>query len=246
MIPSNILDSIITRFFVGLEDHEKNAIERIFFILEEAHWFLIDNYMISNISLAAFSKEVLEYIGVRMNIDDALKDFVKYRQSVKVYGAIIVNQDLTRVLTVKEKKKTGNYSFPKGKKCMNEEGIECAVREIYEEIGYDVQRKIFNLPIIVFDKITFYFVFNVKTDFPFQTQTKKEIEEIKWLSIKRLSRGEYGKGYSIVLAAFKKAATLFDMLKKSRFKFDVEKINKRIDKLWEGRCSKPVPISSLR
>lgn len=231
MLPASILDGISARFLVCLDDEEKTAVERLFFILEEAHWFLMDNYRVSNVSLADFSKQLLEHVGIRVNVDEALRNFIRYRQSVKVYGAIIVDQSISRILAVRERKKAKNYSFPKGKKCMDEEGMECAVREVYEEIGYDIQNKLCNLPITIFDKITFYFVFNVRTDFPFQSQTKKEIDEIKWLSIKKLSKGEYGRGYSIVSTAFKKATYLLEMLKKSRFRFDVAKISNRIDAL---------------
>jgi mRNA-decapping enzyme subunit 2 len=31
-----------------------------------------------------------------------------------------------------------NYSFPKGKVNENEEGIQCAIREVWEEIGFDI------------------------------------------------------------------------------------------------------------
>ncbi|AFM98683.1 mRNA decapping enzyme 2 [Encephalitozoon hellem ATCC 50504] len=231
MIPENILDSIASRFLVGLGDQERNAVERLFFAVEEAHWFLIDNYKISDISFADFSRELLDHIGIRVNIEEALRSFVKYRQSVKVYGAILVDSNISYVLAVKEKKKTKNYSFPKGKKCMDEDGTSCAIREVYEETGYDVQNKICNLPITIFDKITLYFVFNVKQNFPFEAQTRKEIEEIKWLSTKKLSKGEYRRGYSIVSAAFKKASYLLEAMRKSKFKFNTKKIVQRIDRL---------------
>lgn len=231
MIPSDILDSIASRFLVCLSQQERDAVERLFFVVEEAHWFLIDNYKVSDISFADFSRQLLNHLGIKLNLEEALRAFVKYRQSVKVYGAILVDPTISHVLAVKEKKKTKNYSFPKGKKCMDENGTKCAVREVYEETGYDAEGKICNLPITIFDKITLYFVFNVKADFPFQAQTRKEIEEIRWLSIKRLSRGEYKRGYSIVSAAFKRASYLLEAVRKARFKFNTEKIVQRIDGL---------------
>ncbi|CAD25694.1 putative protein with Mut T domain (Nudix hydrolase family) [Encephalitozoon cuniculi GB-M1] len=235
MISSDILDSIASRFLVCLEEQERNTVERLFFAVEEAHWFLIDNYGVSDVSFADFSKQLLDHVGIKINIEDALKSFVRYRQSVKVYGAILVDPSISHVLVVKEKKRTKNYSFPKGKKCMDEDGTRCAVREVYEETGYDVQNKVCSLPITIFDKITLYFVFNVKVDFPFQAQTRKEIEEIKWLSIKKLSRGEYRRGYSIVSAAFKRASYLLEAMKKSRFKLNTKRIVQRIDKLLGQR-----------
>ncbi|ADM11919.1 mRNA decapping enzyme 2 [Encephalitozoon intestinalis ATCC 50506] len=231
MISPDILDSIASRFLLGLEDQEKNAVERLFFAVEEAHWFLIDNYKILDTSFGDFSRQLLDHVGIKVNIEEALKSFVRYRQSVKVYGAILVDSNISHVLAVKEKKKTKNYSFPKGKKCMDEDGTSCAIREVYEETGYDVQNKICNLPITIFDKITLYFVFNVRPSFPFEAQTRKEIEEIKWLSIKKLTKGEYRRGYSIVSAAFKRASYLLEAMRKSRFRFNTKRITQRIDRL---------------
>ena len=34
------------------------------------------------------------------------------------------------------------YSFPKGKVNKNESGVECAKREVWEEVGYDISKKI--------------------------------------------------------------------------------------------------------
>jgi len=217
-----------------LQSDEINSVERLFFILEEAHWFTMDIYNITNVSFAEFSKQLLGHIGIETNVDESLKAFIKYRQSVKVFGAIILDPHMTHVLVVKEKKKMKNYSFPKGKKCMNEDGIHCATREVYEEIGYDASKKICNLPIFIFEKITFYFVFNVKTSYPFQAQTKKEIEEIKWMPIKTLLHGEYKKRYSIISTAFKKAKNLIFTLKKFRFRLNVKKIMQSIDKKMDS------------
>jgi mRNA-decapping enzyme subunit 2 len=235
MIPINILDSLSCRFLIDLDEHDKSAPERIFFILEEAHWFMTDHYNVPGTTLLEFSRAILAHIGMQMNVSEALAQFVRYRQSVKVYGAIIVSPDMTHLLVVKEHKKPKSFSFPKGKKCMNEDGIECAVREVYEEIGYDIRDKVCNMPITIFDKITLYFVFNVKREHPFRTQTNKEIDEIKWLSIKRLMRGEYGRGYSIITTAYKRAMYLFETMIKCRFKFNAERICRRIDKALKNR-----------
>lgn len=34
------------------------------------------------------------------------------------------------------------YSFPKGKVNKGETGIDCAKREVWEEVGYDISKKI--------------------------------------------------------------------------------------------------------
>lgn len=35
-----------------------------------------------------------------------------------------------------------NYSFPKGKVNQNENEMDCAIREVWEEVGYDISRDI--------------------------------------------------------------------------------------------------------
>ena len=34
------------------------------------------------------------------------------------------------------------YSFPKGKINQGENGLDCAVREVWEEVGYDISKQI--------------------------------------------------------------------------------------------------------
>jgi len=38
--------------------------------------------------------------------------------------------------------KSNKYSFPKGKTNENESGIDCAVREVWEEIGLNISKLI--------------------------------------------------------------------------------------------------------
>jgi len=59
---------------------------------------------------------------------------------VPVYGAIILNTKLDKCLLVKG---YGNsWGFPKGKVNKNENAIDCAAREVYEEVGFDVSKLI--------------------------------------------------------------------------------------------------------
>lgn len=53
----------------------------------------------------------------------------------------MLNETLDSVLLVKNFSNTV-YSFPKGKVNKNESGVECAIREVWEEVGYDISKKI--------------------------------------------------------------------------------------------------------
>lgn len=61
---------------------------------------------------------------------------------MKVCGAIILNQDNTRVLLVKGWKSNATWGFPKGKINKGEQKSVCAVREVDEEVGVNFSNMI--------------------------------------------------------------------------------------------------------
>jgi len=65
------------------------------------------------------------------------KTFNEYANQIPVYGAILLNIQMDSIVLVMNYKCT-NYSFPKGKVNQNETGLQCAVREVWEEIGLDI------------------------------------------------------------------------------------------------------------
>ena len=69
----------------------------------------------------------------------AFAEFLAYKQRVPVRGAIMLNQDMDQVVLVKGWKKGANWSFPRGKINKDENDLKCAVREVYEETGFDIQ-----------------------------------------------------------------------------------------------------------
>lgn len=70
-----------------------------------------------------------------------MKKHKQYSKTIPLYGAILMNEAADSVLLVMNFSKTV-YSFPKGKVNENEAGSECAVREVWEEVGYDISKKI--------------------------------------------------------------------------------------------------------
>jgi mRNA-decapping enzyme subunit 2 len=69
----------------------------------------------------------------------AFSEFLAYRQRVPVRGAILLNDAMNRVVLVKGWKKGSSWSFPRGKINKDESDLDCALREVYEETGYDVK-----------------------------------------------------------------------------------------------------------
>jgi NUDIX domain len=84
------------------------------------------------------------------------------------------------------------YGFPKGKINEGEDGITCAIREVWEEIGIDVTSLISEENVITNnlknESKTLYVVVGVNEQFTFNPNhmTRKEIGNIEWMNITEL------------------------------------------------------------
>ncbi|KAL3289276.1 hypothetical protein HHI36_003706 [Cryptolaemus montrouzieri] len=87
-------------------------------------------------------REVFKEVG--LDISDLIKsdgftflrEWRKYKLTIPTYGAIFISKDNSHVLMVK--RYSGNWSFPRGKIQSGENPEECAVREVFEEVGLDI------------------------------------------------------------------------------------------------------------
>ena len=124
------------------------------------------------------------------NVDQVLEDWRDYKLAVPTYGAIILNQDLTKVLLVQGYWSRTSWGFPKGKVNEEEPPHLCAVREVYEETGYDISQRINPkdyLSQVINDQTSWlYLIHGVPDDTKFSPKTKKEIRDIKWFPIASL------------------------------------------------------------
>ncbi len=104
--------------------------------------------------------------------------------------------------------KASNFGFPKGKINQQEPERDCAVREVLEETGYDCgpllekDSKDFLELFLVGQRVRLYIVPGVDEAYPFETQTRKEISQIKWFPLTALptwnkKKGENGRFYLI-------------------------------------------------
>lgn len=223
-----ILDELTVRFLLNLPPQDQTLV-RLFFILEEAHWFYLDFISPDKLSLRQFIADILSHNQIYMDIDKSLKIFMEYKYSVPVYGALIFNDKMDYVLLNKGCSRKSQFLFPRGKKCYNETEAQTAIREVYEEIGYDITNKIGR---IVFkpskEKYTLFMVYNVRLDEKFMTATRNEISEIKWVSVKDiLCQQEYAQA-RIVYMKIKKR---IDRIKANRFKFDKKKVLQEFDRI---------------
>ncbi|KAG6550427.1 hypothetical protein Mapa_008390 [Marchantia paleacea] len=199
-LPSQeLLDDLCSRFVLNAPEEELQSFERILFLVEQAHWFYEDNTMEQNVTLKSLT--LREFTSLMFQscvalrpyisqIDDIYKDFTTYKIRVPVTGAIILDESYERCLLVKGWKPGASWSFPRGKKNKDEEDHKCAVREVWEETGFDVTERLqveeYLEVVIGQQRMRLYIIAGVKEDTQFAPQTKKEISEIAWHRVDEL------------------------------------------------------------
>ncbi|ORX47706.1 DCP2-domain-containing protein [Hesseltinella vesiculosa] len=191
-----IIDDLVVRFIINVPDVELAEVERIGFQVEAAHWYYEDFIRpirpdLPSIKSKQFSTRIFQHCSIlsQLELDKAYSDFMKYKRSIPVCGAIILNRKKDKCVMVLDWNRT-NWGFPKGKINEDEEKHDCAVREVYEETGFDItpylKKDEFSEIQVADQVIRLYFVVGVPEDTVFQTQTRKEISEIKWKSLSDL------------------------------------------------------------
>ena len=195
--------------------------------MEEAQWFYEDfirplDPSLPSLSLRAFSLRIFQHCPLFSQWDaqhytTAFAEFLAYKTRVPVRGAIMLNEDMDQVVLVKGWKKNANWSFPRGKINKDENDLDCAVREVYEETGFDIKEA----GLVQEEKDTKYieitmreqnmrlYVFRgVPMETYFAPRTRKEISKIEWykltdLPTARKSKHQEGTGEALAISANK-------------------------------------------
>ncbi|RDW63010.1 decapping enzyme complex catalytic subunit DCP2 [Aspergillus mulundensis] len=199
------LDDLCVRFIINLPREELESVERICFQVEEAQWFYEDfirplDPALPSLSLKAFALRIFQHCPLmaswsRYHHMTAFSEFLAYKTRVPVRGAIMLNQEMDEVVLVKGWKKGANWSFPRGKINKDEKDLDCAIREVYEETGYDVREAglVPDDEIVKYIEITMreqhmrlYVFRGVPQDAYFEPRTRKEISKIEWWKLSDL------------------------------------------------------------
>ncbi|KAF9654354.1 DCP2-domain-containing protein [Thelephora ganbajun] len=193
------LDDLSSRFILNLPESELSSVERVCFQVEQAHWFYEDfvreaNPQFPSLPLKRFSQIFFRACPVlhrwSSDFEIAFNNFMQYKTRVPVCGAIMLNDTWEKCILVKGWKSSAGWGFPKGKINQDEEPHKCAVREVFEETGYDLTGQINQDHVIEMSikqqKISLYIVPGVPEDYPFKTRTRKEISKIDWFKLSDL------------------------------------------------------------
>lgn len=209
-VPPKDLDEALAdvsmRFVLNLPKDQPPSVERLFIHLQQAYWFyedfLADKFdHLPHLSERRFTLQLFERNPVlkhyKEHHGEYMKRYREYLHSIPAYGAVIMNKDLSKVLLVKSYK-GDSYNFPRGKINEAESEVQCAKREVYEEVGYDIGSLIKdNQYISYMSQVKFvklFIVSGVPEDAHFETQTRKEVGEIRWFPLKEVlnAKGKSG------------------------------------------------------
>ncbi|XP_032220585.1 m7GpppN-mRNA hydrolase [Nematostella vectensis] len=195
-IPGTVLDDLCSRFLINIPDEERKDVVRLCFQVETAHWFYLDFYRQERPELPACGlKEFTKIIFNKFpflnktdqHVDEIFDNWQKYKFSVPVYGAIILNEALDKCLLVQPFMSRTSWGFPKGKVNKDENEFDCAIREVLEETGFDITAYAspdqFLEHSIHDHLVRLYIVPGVPENTHFQTQTKCEIKGIQWFVV---------------------------------------------------------------
>ncbi|KAL1914972.1 uncharacterized protein VTP21DRAFT_7677 [Calcarisporiella thermophila] len=194
-----ILDDLCSRFIINVPEEELQSVERICFQIEQAHWFYEDfvreqNPQLPSFNLKNFSKKIFQHCPLLSQWSNdherAFADFMQYKIRVPVCGAIILNEKLDKCLLVKGWSSRSSWGFPKGKINKDESEDSCAIREVYEETGFDISPYLVETEYIEMtlkeQRIRLYLVEGVPEKTEFCPQTRKEISKIAWHKLSEL------------------------------------------------------------
>lgn len=199
------LDDLCVRFIINLPQDDLSSVERICFAVEEAQWYYEDfirplDPSLPSMSLRNFCIRIFAHCPLLSSFSQgdhmqAFEQFLKYKLRIPVRGAIMLNEAMDSAVLVKGWKKGANWSFPRGKINKDEDDLTCAIREVYEETGYDLEvaglvpkdRHVKYIDLTIRDQDLRLYVFRgVPMDTHFEPKTRKEISKIQWWRISDL------------------------------------------------------------
>lgn len=195
---NDVLDDLCMRFIVNLPSEEYETFERLFFAIESAHWFYDDFYRakrptLPKLSLKQFAARLFQHTAFLnrfcTHVDRLTRQFQQYKQEVPTCGAALLNTQLTHVVLVRAWGSNARWGFPKGKLAKGETELECAIREVLEEIGFDMTPHVHPSSTFAIDSFVggryckIFVVPNISMDTVFATRTRKEISHIQWVPL---------------------------------------------------------------
>lgn len=198
-IPDYILNDLCTRFIINIPDVESRDLVRVFFQIELAHWFYLDFYCPDNselrsVNLKEFASQMFIFcptLSVHFkNFDTIFESWKEYKQAVPTFGGILLDPTLQFCLLVQGFLVKASWGFPKGKVNQDEHPVECAIREILEETGFDARSLIDENQYLEYkyngQLSRLYIIPGVSQETHFEATTRQEIKDFRWFRVDHL------------------------------------------------------------
>ncbi|CCC71137.1 hypothetical protein NCAS_0G02500 [Naumovozyma castellii] len=198
-----VLEDLLVRFIINCPPEDLSSVERELFHFEEASWFYTDfiklmNPTLPNLKIKSFATRIIKLCPLiwkwDIKADEAMQKFSKYKKSIPVRGAAIFNDKLNKILLV-QGTESDSWSFPRGKISKDEDDVMCCIREVKEEIGFDLTDYIDENQFIERNiqgkNYKIFLVSGVSEEFQFKPQVRNEIEKIEWRDFKKMSKTMY-------------------------------------------------------
>ena len=190
-----LFDDLIVRFIINSPDDELSSMERLGFLIEQAFWYYDDFHYDQNPkelpkypSLKSFAfafykhcPHIFPFSPADSTFEEEFGKFLKYKSSIPVIGAVMLDESGKEVLLVQGYHARSNtWTFPKGKINQHERYEDCAKREVYEETSFEANELLKpNNYIELLNEnqlIRLYIIENVPKGTKFFPRTRKEIK----------------------------------------------------------------------
>ncbi|GAB7358099.1 hypothetical protein MBLNU230_g0260t1 [Neophaeotheca triangularis] len=204
------LDDLTVRFILNLPPGELSSVPRLCFQVEEAQWFYedfvrpaaaVEGDQLPSLNLRAFALLLFQHCPLFSDFTpaqhlEAYEEFLAYKVRVPVRGAILLDEAMNHALLVRGWKKGSSWAFPRGKINKDEKDLDCAIREVYEETGYDIKAaglvpddednaKFIDVT-MKGQHVRLYVFRGVPLNTYFEPRTRKEISKIQWYRVQTL------------------------------------------------------------
>ena len=200
IIPNDVLSALILRFPFDINDYLRDDQSyRIFYHLEHVVWFCMDHCSslftkkLREADLLQFCTEfcrahdLLSKYFTAERLESLFRTFKKANHHVRRYGCIIINQTFDALLM--NTRKNEPWSFPKGKIEDNEEPLQCALRETYEETGLDLTNYAPQNPThfaSYSDGLIWFIIPGVSDTLRLEPQELGEVDRLEWVPVSYL------------------------------------------------------------
>eukprot|EP00002_Diphylleia_rotans_P029811 TRINITY_DN6085_c0_g2_i3.p1 TRINITY_DN6085_c0_g2~~TRINITY_DN6085_c0_g2_i3.p1 ORF type:complete len:229 (+),score=48.85 TRINITY_DN6085_c0_g2_i3:30-716(+) len=200
MLIDHVFDDLCCRFVANLPLEELHNSDRLLVHVEQSHWYYTDflcpkNPSLPELEFKEFSEKILSRVPIFKDIltslSESINHFDNYKSRIPVFGAIILNSSLDKILMVQNYLHRWMWGFPKGKIDQGESEVECACREVYEETNLEIKSYVNEEQFISFSdrkkkKTKLFIVTDVPDSIVTMPRTQKEVLEVRWFPIETL------------------------------------------------------------